>query len=229
MTDTDALYILAAWFSPAYPVGGFSYSHGLEYALEAGLMRDRASAEALIADILRHGAGQLDARLLAASFRAGLQHDMARLKDIAELAAAFSATRELALETQGQGAAFLKVSRDCWPAPLLEEFVALWPGPTAYPVAVGVVAAAHELPLEPTLTAYLHGFSANLVSAAVRLVPLGQTDGQKITASLRPLVAQITAAVATDAGLGEDLASSTLTIDWCSMQHEEQYTRLFRS
>ncbi len=224
---SDPLYILAAWFSPSYPVGAFSYSHGLEYAVECGLVRDRDSAECFIADALSHGAGQLDAAFLRAAYEAAAPYDETRLVELAELASVFAPSKELALESKAQGAAFLKITLDCWERPQLTQFAKACDGPYAYSLVTGIAAAAHHLPLDMTLTAYLHAFAANLISAAVRLVPLGQTDGQRLTASLRPLIGQICRE--TMNAPPDQFASATLMIDWCSMQHEQQYSRLFRS
>jgi urease accessory protein len=224
---SDAHYLLAAWFSPSYPVGAFSYSHGLEYAIETGLVHDRASAEQFIADAITHGAGQLDAAFLRAAYEATAPYDEPRLLELADLSAAFAASKELLLESQAQGAAFLKITLDCWPKPELVQFATSYPGPYAYSLIAGVTAAAHKVPLEMALTAYLHAFAANLISAAVRLVPLGQTDGQHITAALKSQIEHVSQDTLT--APADQFASATPVIDWCSMQHEHQYTRLFRS
>ncbi len=227
LPENEALYILSAWFSPSYPVGAFSYSHGLEMAVEKGLITDQISSENFVRHILTHGAGQLDAQLLSAAYKAAQSDDDKALKEVAELSAVFGATKELTLESHAQGAAFLKVTRDCWPNTALDRLVKAWPGPYAYSISVGVAAAGAKLALEATLTAYLHGFAANLVSALVRLVPLGQTDGQKTTTALMATITQL--AQNPPAGNLDQLASSTQMLDFFSMQHEDQYTRLFRS
>ncbi len=227
LPETEAHFILAAWFSPSYPVGAFSYSHGLEMAVEKGLITDRKTGEAFVRDILTFGAGQLDARLLASAYDAALKKDDKALYEICELAAAFTATKELTLESHAQGEAFLKITRDCLPGPTLDRLMKVWPGPFAYNIAVGVAAAGARLPLELTLTAFLHGFAANLVSALVRLVPLGQTDGQILTMALKDTITELAQIKAGDPS--HIFASSALMVDLCSMQHEQQYTRLFRS
>ncbi len=222
-----ALYRLMTWLSPAYPVGAFSYSHGLEYAVEAGLIKDAGSAQDWIATVLRQGGARNDGVFLACAHRAAAQDDLAALAEAAELAAAHLSTRELALESSAQGAAFLRATGDAWPCHALDRLTEAWSGPYAYPVAVGAAAAGHGLAAEATLMAYLAAFAANLVSAAVRLVPLGQSQGQAVTAGLEPAVAETAAALA-DATL-EDLGAATAMVDFTSMQHETQYTRLFRS
>ncbi len=227
MTDAAALYRLFAWLSPGYPVGAFSYSHGLEQAIEAGYATDADSCCEWLRDIVGQGAGFSDTVFLMEAHRATKVCDRTRLAQIAELAAAFTATREIALESHAQGAAFLEITGKAWDCSALAMLRACWEGPYAYPVAVGCAAAGHEIALEPTATAYLHAFAANLVSAAVRLVPLGQTDGQRITAALEPLVAEtIARALIEDV---EHVCTATLMTDICSMKHETQHTRLFRS
>ena len=228
MSTEAALYRLLAWLSPAYPVGAYSYSHGLEWAVEAGLVRDRAGLEAWLATVLRHGGGWQDAVLLAHAHRARERRDDAGWRELRALAQAWAPTAELALETRAQGEAFAVASLASWPDPggRLPDLLADGPGLT-YPLAVGAVAACHGVPLPMVLPAYLQAFAANLVSAAVRAVPLGQTDGQRAGgpgARGRASVAALAPACPLD-----ELGTATLMVDLCSMRHETQYTRLFRS
>ncbi len=226
MTTDAALYRLMTWLSPAYPLGAYSYSHGIEYAVEDGLVRDRATLQDWIGRAVRHGAGLTDAALLAAAWNAVHEKHAARLDDIVELAAAWRGSAETALESRAQGAAFLSVTRAAWPHPALDELSLRWRGEVSLPVAVGV-AAAQGVGLAPTLTAYLHAFAGNLVSAGVRLIPLGQSDGQRAIAALEETIAA-TVRAALETPLDE-IGTAAATIDWCSMRHETQYTRLFRS
>jgi urease accessory protein len=223
-----ALFRLLAWLSPAYPIGAFSYSHGLEYAIEAGLVRDRGSLVHWLAGLLAHGTAQVDAALLAAAWRAANRSDEAVLDEVTQLAAAWRGTAEMALETRQQGASFLTITRSAWPHPIIETFAARHDGQAALPVAVAVAAAAHGVPLAAILTGYLHAFVASVVSAAVRAIPLGQTDGQSALAALEAAVATC-AARATGVEDLDEIGSASPLLDWCSMRHETQYTRLFRS
>jgi urease accessory protein len=224
------LYRLIAWLSPAFPVGGFSYSHGLEAAVEAGVVHDRPSLCAYAAAALEQGAGRSDAMLFAAAWRAVEAGDEDGFLWAAERAAAMRGSAELALECNAQGAAFLTTVAAAWPdlglAPWRETLqraeVAV-----AYPVAVALCAAASGVPLRPALIAYLQAFSAALVTAGVKLIPLGQTDGQRVVAALEPIVE--TAADKALARPLDDLGSAAPMIDLLSMRHETQYTRLFRS
>lgn len=226
-TDNQALYHLMSWMSPSYPVGAYTYSHGLEYALEAGLVSNREDTGSWIADILNHGSGRSDCVLLGAAYRAAEKKADKEIRDVAELGLAFCPTRELELETTQQGRAFMRITNDVAPSPLLKMLMVSWSGTVIYPIAVAIVAAEKGIPLADTLTAFLHGFISNLVSASVRLVPLGQTDGQRIIAALAPDVqALVNSTLKTTLN---DLGSATLMVDWCSSQHETQYTRLFRS
>ncbi|PJK30258.1 urease accessory protein UreF [Minwuia thermotolerans] len=218
---------LMSWLSPAFPVGAYTYSHGLEAAVEDNLIRDRRSAEEWIVDLVTRGAGRTDATLLAHAWRAVTNGDESLLAETAETAAALSATSELALETESQGRAFLKAVDAAWPTPALEMLARVHDGPVAYPVAVGVTAAGHELPLTEAAVAYLHAYAGNLISAVVRLVPLGQTDGLRLTRAVEPLLPKVAgAALATPLA---SVASAGFVADLKSMQHETQRTRLFRS
>ncbi len=219
------LYRLMTWLSPAFPVGAFSYSHGLEQVVEEGVVSDAASLGAWLADILLLGGGRNDAILFRHAFDAS--EDSERLRGIAALAAAFVASSERQLETTAQGRAFAEASADAWPSAALDRLLQSWEGPLAYPLVVAVTAAGHGLPLNPSLHAYLHGFATNLVSAGVRLIPLGQSDGQRVTAALEPPIAR-TLEAALAAPL-EDLGGSAVLADLAAMKHETQYTRLFRS
>ncbi|MBL6458715.1 urease accessory protein UreF [Belnapia sp. T6] len=227
ITEGAALYRLLAWLSPAYPVGAYTYSHGLETAVEDGVVRDRASLLDYIRTVLLAGAGRVDGALLAAAWRGAVAGDDPALDEVAELAAAWRGSAELALETMAQGTAFTSVTQSAWPEARFAAFAARHPRNLAHPVAFGAAAGFGGLPLRPALTGWLAAFAANLVSAGVRLVPLGQTDGQIATAALHPIVEQ-----ATDAALAADLdrlGTAAPALDLFSMRHETQYTRLFRS
>jgi len=225
--ETSSLYRLFAWLSPAYPVGAFSYSSGLEWAVEAG---DVTSADTLcrwLTTLLSDGAGFCDAVLFAHAYRACQSGNDNALCEAAELAVALPPSRERFLETTTQGRAFLDVTQTTWPCPTLDRLAEIWSGPIAYPVAVAVAAAGHQIPLEHSLAAYLQAVAANWVSAGLRLVPLGQTDGQRVSAKLQPIIAatmkRALAAALVDAG------SAVYRADIAAMRHETQYTRLFRS
>ncbi len=221
-----ALYRLLNFMSPAFPVGAFAYSHGLEWAVDAGTVRDRESLVNWLGGILLHGAGHVDAALFAAAWRARAESDEATLDAVAVLAGAWRGTAELALETGAQGQAFAGMAAAAWGDETLAKFAARHDGKLSVPVAAGA-ALAPDVPLPDALLAYLSAFAANIVSAAVRLVPLGQTDGQLALAALAPVVAGA-AKAAFDADL-ETIGTATPMVDLASMCHETQYTRIFRS
>jgi urease accessory protein len=217
---------LMIWLSPAYPVGGYSYSHGLEWTVEAGKVRDAATLGAWIEDVLAHGAGRSDVIFLAEAWRALAAGDLAALEQAAELAAALAPSAERRLETMAQGTAFLAATLAAWPKPELAALAADG-HEIAYPIAVGAAAAVHGLPLVETAQAFAQAFAANLVSAGVRLIPLGQSDGLRVLARLEPLIPHIVAN-ALGASL-DDVGGAAIAADIASMRHETQHTRLFRS
>jgi urease accessory protein len=226
-SEAAALYRLMTWLSPAFPVGAFSYSSGIEWAVEAGDIRDAVSLRDWLASMLADGAGFCDGVFLAHAHRAASSDDAAALRDIAELAAAFVPSRERQLETSAQGRAFIDIARAAWNCDGLNAMIADCDGAVVYPVAVGVVSAAHAIPLAPTMHAFFHALASNWISAGARLVPLGQTDSQRVLAMLEPVVVA-TAKRALEATL-DDLGSATFRADLAGMRHETQYTRLFRS
>ena len=225
--EAAALYRLMTWLSPSFPVGSFSYSSGIEWAVEAGDITDAAALRDWLAAMLADGSGFCDGVFLAQTHRAASSRDDAALSGIAELAAAFVPSRERQLETSTQGRAFIDIARAAWTCDGLDGLVSACGGVIVYPVAVGLVSAAHAIPLAPTMHGFLHALASNWISAGARLVPLGQTDSQRILASLEPVVVA-TARRALQASLDE-LGSATFRADLAGMRHETQYTRLFRS
>jgi len=208
---------LLTWLSPAFPVGAFGYSHGLEQAIRDGAATSAARLTTWIAALVEHGSGWTDAVLLKAAWTAA--GDSAALTEIAELADALAVSAERRRETLAQGEAFLTAARP-WTTATPEDSV-------AYPVAVGAVAGRMGVPIEATLTAWLHAFCANLVSVAVRAVPLGQTAGVAVIAGLEPVILAAAARAATSTL--DDLGSAALLSDIAAMRHETLQPRLFIS
>ena len=225
-----ALLRLQSWLSPTFPTGAYSYSHGLEWAVEAGYINDRKSLVDWLDADLWFGSGRNEAIFFREAWRCAMEDDRAKLFEIAELAAAFRGTSEFALESSQQAAACLTTLRRVWPDSLLD-----WLSETlqqhciqpALAVVLGVRSATQAIPAKIALPAYLQSYMANLVTAGIRLVPLGQTDGQLAIAELEQaiLAARLEAERAT---IG-DLGSAAFMLDLASIAHETQYTRLFRS
>jgi urease accessory protein len=225
--DPAALFRLMAWLSPAYPVGAFSYSSGIEWAVEAGDIIDAATLRAWLAVMIGEGGGFCDAVFLVHAYRAVTASDDAALRAVAELAAAFVPSRERFLETTAQGRAFLDTTQAAWPCAAFGRLAEAWDGPVALPIAVGVACAGHGAALKPALQCFLHALATNWISAGLRLVPLGQTEGQRVLAALEPAIAAAASrALATPLG---EVGTCALRADVASMRHEAQYTRLFRS
>lgn len=209
---TDKLHILAQWFSPAFPVGAFAWSHGLEWAITVGEIHDGASLQAWLEVLLGQGSGRNEAIFLSLAYRAD---DPA---PVAELARAYAFGAVRLAESEALGAAFVEAVNTL-------HGLALRPMP--YPVAVGVAAHLCALPLKETLRYALHAFIANLVGVAVRFVPLGQSEGQKVLTALFALIDQVAeeALEADEAALG----GSAIRADLAALQHETLTTRIFRS
>lgn len=238
MTERPLLRLLA-WLSPAFPTGAFAYSHGLEWVVEARDIKDGDSLLVWLSDTIARGAGRTDTILLRLAHRAMAASEaimacgepsakMAEsacptssltLGEIAELAAATASSRERQFESLAQGRAFLLAAAP-WSVPEMPE-------DTPYPVAVGAVAGLHRIPEDATAAAYLQTFATNLISAAVRLVPLGQNAGLRVLAALEPVV--LATAEATRDATEDDVGGCAFRSDMASMRHETQYTRLFRS
>jgi urease accessory protein len=236
MTDEDCrLSVLAllrqqTWLSPAFPTGAYSYSHGLEWAVEAGHIHDRESLVDWLEADLCYGSGRNEAIFFNEAWRSASEEDQARLLQVAELAAVFRSTSEFALESVQQSIACLATLRHVWGDRLLDwlsEMLRKLNLAPALAVILGVRAATQRVPANLALPAFLQSLIANLVNAGMRLLPLGQTDGQRALAQLEQAVLVATAE-AKQASL-EDLGSAAFMVDVSSMAHESQYTRLFRS
>ncbi len=217
----DALPLFA-WLSPAFPVGAYAYSHGIEWAVEAGDIRDAATLRAWLEDLADHGAPRLDVAVFAAAYRAS--GDPAALAEVNELAIALAGAQERRLETTAQGTAFVAAARAAWPCASLDAFAA---EPVAYPVAVGAAVAGHGIALDVAAPVFAMALFGNLVSAATRLSAVGQTDGQKIIAALTPRLADMAAQALLEDP--ETLGACAFRSDIAAMKHETQYSRLFRS
>lgn len=221
--EPRAFLHLLTWLSPAFPTGAFAYSHGLEWAVAAGDVGDGESLRAWLATLLGDGSGRNDAILLRAAHRASAAP--ARLDEIAAIGAALAPAAERRAETLAQGAAFAKAAVP-WGGP----WGGLWgSGSVAapLPIVLGVLAARHGIGEEVAVIGYLHAFAANLISAGVRLIPLGQSAGLVVLAALE---ADILAIAAESRGQDlDDLGAACFRADIAAMRHETQYTRLFRS
>jgi urease accessory protein len=225
------LYRLLSWLSPAFPVGAYTHSGGLEWAVGENLVDGRGALEEWIGDVLALGSGRSDAVLFVHAFRASADHDNARLLDIAEIAAALHPSRERRFEASAQGAAFRRIALATASCAGLDALAVLSDDELCYPVIVAVLAQSHGIALSPSLTAYFHALVSNLASAAQRLIPLGQTDSQIAIAALEPAVAELVAWATSlpDGDPFEALGSATPMADFASLAHETQYTRLFRT
>jgi urease accessory protein len=224
------LYRVLTWFSPGFPIGAFSYSHGLEAAAASGAVHNRETLQRWIAAILTHGAGRIDADTLRDAHRAAAAQDLETLAAVNRRGLVYRATSELALETAAQGAAFVATCRAAWPDHFLDRWAEMLEeagNEVCHAAAAGAVTARADIPLDCATTAYLQAMAVNLVSAGLRLGIVGQTDGQRILAALEPVVGTAVASTLTrnPAAFG----GATVAIELASMAHETQYSRLFRS
>ena len=216
----QGLLRLMAWMSPAFPIGGFAYSGGLERAVHDRQVEDAAGLQCWLFTILRHGSIWNDAVLFAEAWR---QHESdTALADLSELALALAGSAERHLETLSLGKAFLAAAR-AWPGPVFDRV----PSDVAFPVAVGAVAAANLVPIEDALAAYLHAALSQAVSAGIRLGACGQAEGVAILAAVEHEI--IGAAGRAARAHLDDLGTSCIRAEIASLRHETQHSRLFRS
>ena len=225
-----ALLRLQTWLSPAFPTGSYSYSHGLEWAVEAGYIKDRETLVDWLEADLCYGSVRNEAIFFCEAWCSARDNDLAKLLETAELAAAFRGTSEFALESSQQASACRATLRRVWPNRLLDSLSQLLSErevPFVLSVILGVRSAREDVPISLALPAFLQSYVANSVTAGVRLIPLGQTDGQLAIAELEEAVLTVSAR-ARNATM-DDVGSAAFMVDLASMAHETQYTRLFRS
>lgn len=207
------LLTLTQWLSPAYPVGGFAYSHGLESAVRAGWVTDAGSLRDWLEDILTEGSGKADALWIRLAW-----HGETPAAELDALARAWQPARERLREADRQGAAFARVTAEVWRLDL---------PPMLLPVALGTAARQMGMAIEEVAALYLQSFAGNLVSAAQRLMPLGQTAAQAVLAELAPVCARV--AADTEAQTLDDMVSCAFLSDVAAMKHETLEPRLFQS
>jgi urease accessory protein len=237
-SDPRALVRLLSWLSPAFPVGGFAYSHGLEAAVEHQLVNSAQALSEWLEGVICFGSARGDAVILAVAHQAvahpaGAVGDDAvggggGLREVADLARLLFGAPELAAESLVQGNAFWRTVKAAWPHPEFDRLGAELPdGQIAYPIAVAVAAAVYGIGQADATVGFLHSVAANGISAAIRLGVIGQTDGQRIIRALEPVVLKTAETV--ECSSLEDIGSASLAVDMMALRHETQTTRLFRS
>ncbi|WP_421581588.1 urease accessory protein UreF [Shinella sp. M31] len=220
MAETRDLIRLMTWLSPAFPVGAFSYSGGLEQVVTDGDVRDAGTLLDWLDSLLMQGNLWNDVVLFAEAHRA--VGDADRLGEVAALAEALSGSSERHRETMLQGEAFLAAAAG-WPHAVLDQLG----GTAAYPVAVGAVAGAHGITAEAGLAAYLHAVTSNFISVAIRCGVIGQKHGVTLLAGLEARI--VTLANMAARSTLDDLGAATMRAEIASLRHETLPTRLFRS
>ena len=205
------MMILQAWFSPAFPIGAYSYSHGLETAIQDGLITDEVSLQSWISTLLLYGSGRNDGLFIKAAYEAE--------EEANALCLALCTSKERWRETTELGQAFSRVANTSYQTDL--------PDGLAYPVAVGQAARTMDLDLTLTLQSYLQAFAANLISVGVRAIPIGQQAGQHCLVRLYPVIEEVITQAA-EASLAE-VGSSALLSDLMAMKHEHSVPRIYRT
>ena len=221
------LQTVLTWFSPSYPIGSYAYSHGLEYAVEEGLVKDPQTLLGWIRDLLFFGTGYNDSIIINSIYDSVANDNCVEFDYISQIANAIKPTKEIALESYQQGVSFKNILMDVYSNSNLTFYLNRLDDCITYPSVVGVAGGIFEVEKKLLLHSYLHAFTSNILSAALRIMPIGQTEIQKIIFQMKGNVEEMT-----NKSLGlslSDLGSSVFISDWASSKHQNQYTRLFRS
>jgi urease accessory protein len=226
----QALWHLLQISDQFFPTGAYTFSHALETYVAQGLVHDRASCQQLLVHLCYNALGPCDMVFCAQAFRLAARRELGAMVELDRLLSAFKVPRELRLESRHTGQAFLRAAMALNPPARVEAFlrqVQHETTPGHHAIAFGLVAQSLELPETSALLAYLYNVNAGLVAAAVRLVPLGQTDGQRLLHDLAPTLLEVQRLYGHLTP--EEAWSCTPGLDIRSMQHERLYSRLCRS
>ena len=202
---------LQTWFSPAFPTGAFSYSHGMESAIQDNLVKDADGLKNWVDSLLSHGSGRNDGLFLKAAYQG--------VAEANSLCLALCGSKERLRETTELGQAFSRVVRASYNIKL--------PDQTAYPVAIGMTAQQIGLDLTLTLQSYLQAFASNLISVGVRTIPIGQQAGQDCLIGLYPVIQNMTKQI--KSGSLDELGTATFVSDLMAMKHEKCVPRIYRT
>ena len=205
------MIFLQAWFSPAFPIGAYSYSHGLETAIQGGLINDEVSLQSWISTLLLDGSGRNDGLFIKAAYEGE--------EEANTLCLSLCPSKERWQETTELGQAFTKVVNESYQTDI--------PDGLAYPVAVGLAAQILKLDLTMTLQSYLQAFAANLISVGIRAIPIGQQAGQTCLVGLYPVIEEVVTQV-TEFSLNE-VGSAALLSDIMAIKHEHSVPRIYRT
>ena len=210
-TDLKFMTVMQ-WMSPAFPIGAFAYSHGLEWAIDKDHVSNGEKLQKWITDLLEYGSLRTDAIFISLILRG---HDVRKMN---ELSMALCPAGERLLETKLQGSAFAKVIEDVWQQDI---------GELSLPIAVALAAKNQSIEQDLILPAYLHAFCSNLISAAIRLIPIGQTEGQLIMLELYTTISDLVQ-TASESEI-DDLNSACFFSDVSAMEHEYLQPRIFKT
>ena len=210
-TDLKFMTVMQ-WMSPAFPIGAFAYSHGLEWAIDKDHVSNGEKLQKWITDLLEYGSLRTDAIFISLILRG---HDAKKMN---ELSMALCPAGERLLETKLQGSAFAKVIEDVWQQDI---------GELSLPIAVALAAKNQSIEQDLILPAYLHAFCSNLISAAIRLIPIGQTGGQRILLELYTTISDLVQ-TASESEI-DDLNSACFFSDVSAMEHEYLQPRIFKT
>lgn len=210
-TNHHDVMILQNWFSPVFPIGAFSYSHGLEMAIQDGCIMDQDSLYDWISSLLSHGTGRNDAIMIKSAHEG--------LPELNELCLALSASKERYQETTELGHAFCRVFNASYDGNLAEGL--------AYPVAVGMASRTLGLNVKLTIQSYLQAFASNLISVGIRTIPIGQQSGQDCLLRLYPVIEDV--ATSSIGATLDDIGGAVFLGDLMAMKHENITPRIYRS
>ena len=222
-----SLYYLLTWFSPSYPIGSYAYSHGLEYAVESKVIKDISDLSSWINDFLIFGSGYNDGILISCGYNAVVDNDINKLEEISQIGKAFKPSKEIALESNQQGISFVHTVSSSLKSDKFDSLIKIVKENISFPIVVACAGATCKVNKLDLINAYLHAFVSNIISAALRLMSIGQTESQILLIKFKKEVELLTKNIISKNI--DDLGSSVLIGEWSSANHEKQYSRLFRS
>jgi len=223
----ENMYYLLTWFSPSFPIGAYAYSHGLEYAIESKTVKNTSDLFDWISDFLNYGTCYNDGIIISNAYDAVLKNNITELEKISLIAKAFKPTKEISLESYQQGISFADAVSKSLNSKKFDKLIKILNKNISYVIAVACAGGVCNINKLDLVNAYFHAFISNLISAALRLMSIGQTESQILILKFKKEVELLTNKILLNSLDG--IGSSVFVGDWSSARHEKQYSRLFRS
>ena len=220
MKKFNKILKLLTWNNQSFPIGSYCFSSGLEFAVESKLIQSGKDLQYWLNDLLKYGSLYSDALILLEAWKLASKKENNKINDLNNFAVSLNQSNEKYIENYEQGKSFIKITEDAWNHKYISKKL-------VYPIAYAVAAVQENINMEDVLICYLHSSLCNLLAAGIKLIPLGQTEGQKIQIALNTYIEEEYKNILKKNF--NDIGNCGWVNDIISMKHENQFTRTFRT